>query len=117
MNFFQQTLHPVVQLYAVPRQLVLAACHGAPKTLFRIRHKTHDQFLCYEPFYQAFGVRKIFLPSFAPTIGLGFQMQRSRHHSCTFLTLASRFPVALQRSPHRLPVIIWLLQQSPIGWG
>jgi hypothetical protein len=77
MRLFQQCRQLVLQPHPVSNQLLLAARHRPPQTLFGIRHKAQDQFLRYQPFHQTFGVGEIVLAPARSAVGPRLrQMQR-----------------------------------------
>ena len=51
VGFLQQTLQAVLQLDSIARELILAARHRPPESLFHLRHKAQDEFLCDQPLH------------------------------------------------------------------
>lgn len=50
MRFLEEGLEAILQLDAIPRQLILAPGHRAPETLRDIRHKAEGQLVRDQPF-------------------------------------------------------------------
>ena len=77
-------LESVVELHAIPGDLVLAPHHGAPEALLRVGHEAQGQLLRDQAFDQPLGIREVPLaaPGFAIRLRVG-EMQRAREAWCT----------------------------------
>jgi hypothetical protein len=66
----EQRFQLVVYTHAVVRQLKLSAGHGAPQSLFGVRHEAQDQFPGYGPQQQPLGVGEIPFTASRGSIGV-----------------------------------------------
>ena len=66
VRFLEEGLEAILQLHAIPRQLILAPGHRAPQTLRDVWHKAEGQLVRDQPFHQALGIREISLPAGRP---------------------------------------------------
>jgi hypothetical protein len=96
----------LVQLHAVPGDLVLPPHHGAPESLLDIRHEAQDELLRDQALHQPFGIGKVLLPTARPTIRLRLgKVERPRQSRRAFTRAPLGSPVLFQGFPHRPPVL------------
>ena len=106
MRFLEEGLEAILQLHAIPRQLILAPGHGAPETLRHIGHKAERQLVRHQPLDQSLGIGEISLPAVPAMIRLRLrEMQRAGGRPGVHPRTLRRLPVAFQRVPHRAPVL------------
>ena len=105
VRFLEQRLQSVVELHAVPGDLVLAPHHGAPEPLLGVGHEAQGQLLRDQAFHQPLRIREVLLAAPGPAIRLRLgEMERAREPRRTVARTASGAPVLFQRFPHRPPV-------------
>ena len=68
MRFLQEGLKAIVQLHAIPGQLILAPCHGPPEAPRHIGHKAEGQLVRDQTFYQSLCIGKVSLAAVPPII-------------------------------------------------
>jgi hypothetical protein len=106
VRFLEERLEAILELDTIPRQLILASGHRAPQPLRHIRHKAEGQLVRDQPFHEALGIREISFPAGPAVIRLRLrEMQRPGGRSGVPPTPLRGLPVALQRVPHRAPVL------------
>lgn len=106
MRFLEEGLEAILQLHAIPRQLILAPGHRAPEPLRDIRHKAEGQLVRDQSLDQLLCIREISLPAVSAMVRLRLrEMQRAGGRSGIHPPTLRWLPVALQRVPHRAPVL------------
>ena len=66
VRFLEQRLQSVLELHAIPGDLVLAAHHGAPEPLLGVGHEAQGELLRDQAFHQPLRIREVLLASAGP---------------------------------------------------
>ena len=104
MRFFEEGLEAVLQLDAIPGQLILAPGHRAPQTLRDIRHKAERQFVRDQPFHQALRIGEIALPARPTTL---------RPHELPHIAFGRGREKTIRHFPDKLPIGITTDGRTP----
>jgi hypothetical protein len=106
MRFLEQRLQAVLELHAVPGDLVLAAHHGAPEPLLRVGHEAQGELLGDQALHLPLRIREVLLAAAGTAIRLRLgEMECAREAWRTVAPAASGAPMLFQRFPHRPPVL------------